>query len=675
MDFKVLQQAVHKQLSKMAEGNLFRVNVTGDKLWDIYLNSFPEGTNPIYKERTEHDCNCCKNFIRACGNVVSVVDNKLVSIWDVEVPGEPAYQEVVDVLAKAVKRKSISSVFLREEKDLGAKVTRQMLDDGGVKSWNHFFFKLPNRFVKPGTLHSIISEKTSSVQVFTRALDEISQEVVETVLELIDQGSIYRGEEHKKALTSFLHEKVAYDKLTSGKKRNCFCWVRGVELGAVARIRNTAIGTLLVDLSKGVELDVAVKSFETKVAPSNYKRPTALVTKSMIRKAQEKVEELGLVSALPRRHAKIDDITINNVLWADRSAKEAMNVFDELVADVKQDPKTFSKVEEVYIDNFMSEILPTADTIELQVENRHESNLMSLIAPVNKDVERLFKWNNNFSWAYNGEVADSMMKKQVKLAGGKVDGVLRFSIMWNNVNGDYNNDDFDAHCVEPSGNRICFSNKENRKTSGFLDVDIITPKRNVPAVENITWTDINKMREGKYKFQVHNYSHCNGETGFTAEIEYGGVIHKFAYDKALRDGEYVDVAELTFSKEEGIKFLKKLPSTETTKNIWGLNTNRFHKVRTVMYSPNHWDGEETGNRHWFFIMEGCDNPGKVRGFFNEFLKEELNRHRKVFEVLGGKMKAEVSDEQLSGLGFSSTKRNSVLVRVTGKSQRVIKLVF
>jgi len=36
----------------------------------------------------------------------------------------------------------------------------------------------------------------------------------------------------------------------------------------------------------------------------------------------------------------------------------------------------------------------------------------------------------------------------------------------------------------------------------------------------------------------------------------------------------------------------------------------------------------------------------------------------VFEILGNKTKCEVTSEQLSGLGFSSTKRESVLIRVS-----------
>jgi len=112
------------------------------------------------------------------------------------------------------------------------------------------------------------------------------------------------------------------------------------------------------------------------------------------------------------------------------------------------------------------------------------------------------------------------------------------------------------------------------------------------------------------------------------------------------------------------------------KDIWGVKSNTFSKVNVCMYSPNYWDGQESnGNKHYFFLMDKCKNDTSPRGFFNEFLNEKLQPHRKVFEALGSKMKVELSDDQLSGLGFSSTQRNSILMRVNGALTRVIKVTF
>ena len=92
-----------------------------------------------------------------------------------------------------------------------------------------------------------------------------------------------------------------------------------------------------------------------------------------------------------------------------------------------------------------------------------------------------------------------------------------------------------------------------------------------------------------------------------------------------------------------------------------------------MNSPNFWAGEKTGNKHYFFMLNQCLSPETPNGFYNEFLKQDLNIHKRFFEALGSKMKVEQSDEQLSGLGFSSTQHNSFIVRVIGKTERMIKV--
>jgi len=58
---------------------------------------------------TEHDCQCCKSFIRAVGGIVAIIDGQLVSLWDVRV-GNP-YQPVVDTLSALVKSSPIDNIF------------------------------------------------------------------------------------------------------------------------------------------------------------------------------------------------------------------------------------------------------------------------------------------------------------------------------------------------------------------------------------------------------------------------------------------------------------------------------------------------------------------------------------------------------------------------------------
>jgi len=680
MEFKEFKDLFQQHITKILamDSPLFVVDTDKDELWDLYLNSFPEGTNVIFRERREYDCSCCRHFIKTFGNVVVIKNNKLISIWDFKTKDEK-YQTVIDALSKFIKSKPIQNIFVTKINFIGTDSNFEEFKDGTIHTWNHFYVKLPKEFASTSA-KSEASEMGSYrdiKNVFKRSLEEISEDSIETTLELISQKSLYKGEEWKATLNKFLTLHKAYNKLPA-KEKDLFCWLKASKVGgAVGKIKNHSIGTLLIDITNGIDLNEAVKKYEAIVAPQNYKRPKAIFTKKMIQEAQNKIEEMGMLNSLGRRFATIEDITINNVLFANKNSLTQMgayDVFDELLKESTVSPKKFDKVEEVSTETFVNDILPRAEKIEVFLENKHSPNFMSVIAPENKDSKTMFKWDNNLSWTYQGNITDSMMKVAVKAAGGNIEGILRSSIMWNRC-GD-NRNDFDLHCIEPNGNHIYYPNRGRaQQSSGMLDVDIISPGNKI-AVENQTWTDFNKMQEGRYKFYVHCFSHNGGRKGFAAELEYDGEIHTYEYGKELHQNEIVIIAELDFSKKEGITFIKELPSTTSTKTIWNLQTNQFHPVSVCMYSPNYWDDQKgIGNRHYFFILKECINETSPNGFFNEFLREDLMEFKRVFEALGSKMRVDPSEEQLSGLGFSSTKRNSLICKVEGNFTRTIKLIF
>jgi hypothetical protein len=668
--FDKFKNAIAAKFDTIKDKTLLRMDVSKDDMWKTYLGSFKEGDDPMFRERTEHDCQQCKRFIRSTGNLVAVVDNQLVSIWDVEVGG--IYQVVADALSKLVKEASIRNVFLTDEKKAGTDKNVQVIVGSPNITWEHFHLVLPSRVViKSDKIDSKLGKIRTSVQVLSRGLKEITVDSIETVIDLIDQNSLYRGEEHLFVVKEFAKIKVKYDSISSDQEKEIFCWTLNAP-ASVSSIRGTSIGTLLTDLSEGRDLESAVKSFEAKVAPTNYKRPTALITKGMIRNAEKKVDELGYTDSLPRRMAVTKDLTINNVLFANYDAKKEMSVFDEMEKEsAVPSKKSLDKVEEMHIDKFMADVLPKVSSVEVMLDNKHTPNMVSLVAPVHAEAKGMFKWGNKFSWAYAGEVADSI-KELVKGAGGNVSGDLRCSLAW------YNPDDLDLHLVEPGGKHIHYGDPRNDRTGGNLDVDMNAggKRHDTAPVENITYPTRSKMIEGKYRLYVNQYSKRTTERpGFVVEMEMDGVIHTFEYTKEVRQKENVEVATFEYTHAGGLKIIKSMPSTQTPKEVWGIKTQQFHKVSMIMNSPNHWDGEQTGNKHWFFMIENCRREGSARGFFNEFLVDSLREHRKVFEVLGSKMKAPESEEQLSGIGFSSTQRNHIFCRVTGSFSRTVKITF
>lgn len=657
--------ALQKQLTKMAKTGLFEVTLDKDQVWNHYLDSFPAGTNNLFRERREYDCNCCKQFIRDVGRVVTFVDGKRVTIWDIKVPGY--YQSVVDALSAMINTAPVGDQFLHFQAKVGT-AQSNVMEEGKVVTYNHFHAVLPQEVVKDHDgIASALSWSRSNVQVLERSLKELTTDAAETTLELNAQGSLYRGKEQIANVELFLELKNKYDALDAAGKE-AFVWTQGLKLGHRGKFRNSAIGTLLEDLSGGMDIEAAVKRWEAVMAPANYKRPTALVTEAMIKAAQTKVEELGLMDSLPRRYAVLEDLTVNNVLFADRNTQKAANVFGDLLKDAKKPVKGPSNVEEISIEKFIRDVLPTATSIEALVENRHTGNFVSLIAPVYPDAPNMLKWDNNFSWSYNGEVTDSI-KERVKTAGGNVDGFLRISLAWNN------GDDLDLHMRTPNGNHMYYGSR--RHAGAYLDLDMngMDKYDDQNPVENIIFANEETAQEGIYKVWVNQFNRRSAErVGFTVQLDHKGEQYDFNHPREHRNGD-VDVVTFRYTRKGGVEIIDSMPHTKQSKEVWGVATEQFQKVSVVMNSPNHWDGQATGNKHYFFMLEGAKQLGTTRGFYNEYLRGELNEHRKVFEHLAGKMKVPASTDQLSGLGFSDTQRNELTVKVTGAFTRTLKVIF
>lgn len=668
MEFIHFKTAVATQFKKMQAYPMFRVETLGrNELWETYLKAFPPGTNPVFRERTEYDCACCRHFIRDVGNVVALVGDSFITVWDTLIPSEPNYEKVANKLNELVRSKSIKEPFLHYQRSAGTDKNFEQATSGAI-TWNHFFVNIDPKFVKPKKdIPTLLGAQRTSYDVLKRALEEITLDSIDTVIDMISQGSLYRGDEHKHAVLDFQRLKKKYTKGDS-----VFIWRSIEEKPAVVNIRNSVIGTLLIDLSEGKDIEAAVGAYEAKVAPTNYKRPTALVTKAMIEKAKTTIVELGLTSALERRFAILSDIKINNVLFADRSAKKAMtsDVFDDIATKTKPTRET-KVIEEIPIGVFINNVLPTIDTLEVMLENKHVGNFVSLIAPIDPTAGQLFKWGNAFSWSYAGEMADSI-KERVKKAGGNVTGDLCCRLAW------HNHDDLDFHMKGPRNEHISFLTK-GRPTinGGILDVDMNAGHGTTRTpVENIFYPSEKMMPEGRYTLFVNQYNNRDmTDPGFEVEIDWKGTVWNMSSQRSPRQSENIIVAEMDYSKKNGISFVKPLEQQRISKQAWGLNTESFHRASVMMLSPNHWDGEMVGNKHYFFMLDDCVNDGTARGFFNEFLKGSLDPHRKVLEIVGSKMKVASAPEQLSGLGFSSTQKNTLLCRVKGSYTRTIKIIF
>ena len=314
MGFDKFAEQINTRLMKLATNQLYVTDVSKEEMWAVYINSFPEGTNNIYKERSEYDCNVCRQFILRAGNIVAEADGELQSVW--QVPAEEPYTTVAKAMSDLVLSKSIRTIFLYDEAKIGAKTTKQLLEPGQSINWTHFWFNIPEVFISRDRATDR-AKVESTVAVLKRGLNEISMEAIDTVNELIASNSIHRGAEYRNTVAEFKRLSELYRALLTDKEKDIFVWTNYKK--SAAKIRTTVIGTLLQALSEGKNLESSVKSYEDKVSGTNFKRSKPLATPGMIKKAVDKIIELGLESALQRRYAVLEDISINNVIYADRT--------------------------------------------------------------------------------------------------------------------------------------------------------------------------------------------------------------------------------------------------------------------------------------------------------------------------------------------------------------------
>ncbi len=686
-------------LQMCSKGKLFRVTITGKELYDIYLSSF--GKDNIFRDpnSSEHNCNLCNNFIRRYGNIVSIDDNyNIVSLFDFEIEGE--YKEAAANLSKVIKNSAIENVFtetfltlnkLNYEKcsktapkfRLGfaenhKRYTKEEAEKFGVVkpneivTFNHMYLDLPSQFVdmSGSSEEAIIAGYRDSKNVFQRALQEIPLDTLILVRDLINQGSLLDGTTHLYKVEHMIQYKTLYEQTKQlGRNLNNWCWDASYK-APLARFRNELIGVLCVELSEGLDLNEACQNWNKRVDPANYMKATAPITKKQIEETKKFVEENSYEESFNRRFATISDIKASEILHLNSSdhVVKSVSIFDNIKSTSTRHKRAeFDKVETVSIDKFMKDILPGCTSVEAFLENRMEGNMVSLTTANNPNSKPIFKWDNNYSWTFNGNLAGkSQIKENVKAVGGKITGILRCSLQWNDTD-TKGIIDFDLHCNTPF-TEIYYSSKKDNMSGGWLDVDMINP--DTVGIENITWQ--NKLPDGIYRFFVHNFSGHSHHSGFKAEIEFDGNIFTYHCTDIFKGNKEIALISV---KDGVMEISHSLPESSISKEIYGLETNQFHKVNLVCLSPNHWDNNNVGNKHFMFMLEGAKCTTRIRSFHNENLIPDLANHRKVLEVLANQCMIEPSGQQLSGLGFNSTVSDEVVLKLGGSHKRIVKVLF
>jgi hypothetical protein len=659
--FIEFRDAVTKRIQHLysLNPNFVVLDVSREDVWEAYLDGFKRAENKQY-----HNCNSCKSFLTRFGRTATVIDGELHYILDVETNND--YQPAVDSIVNLIKDAEVKGFYFTSE--LGYSKKSNMTGLGSAHgvgvTFNHLYvdFKesCPSLSRADATAHR--SKKNNDVAVLKRAAEEIPVRVVDEIIELHASNLLPRGSQYIGMVQEF-------KKFLNKYANNLLCLYEKGFILELSHIWNSAIGTMMRDMAEGKSTMQALEAYGKMVDGANYKRPKFLVTKKQVDKAKETLQEAGALPALYRRHATAGDINVNDCLYVNST----VDVFDDVFADMKKDvvenPSKYLNSPELPFSQFMKDLDFYSDIKVLFTNNliEHTLNVLTAQDPASP---LLFPWNNPFSIAYNGNFADSV-KEKVKRAGGKVDGKLRISLAWKNL------DDLDLHLILPNGNKIYYGNQ--RQNGGELDVDMNVSNPVHNAVENIIFSHNTRMLIGTYKVIVHNYTlREKSNTGYIVEIEHDGIIHEFPSLTSPGHQSKHTVIEFSWSRKNGFKIKSDdKPKAPVVKDHWGIKTNRFLDVEHIMFSPNYWGEYNKGNRHVIFTVKDLKNDQKVRPFFNEFLNPDLVKgNKRAFEVLGSKLLVEPSDNQLAGIGFSDAKDNFIIVSYQDESgkRRIHKLL-
>ncbi len=710
IEFKIFNQQIQRQFAEMCKtGKLFRANIPGNEIWELYLSSFVNEKIFRDPESSEHNCNCCKNFIRRYGNIIAINSNGNIESIFSNVKNVGDYAKSAAAVDNLIRSKEIVNIFFETYKELNEnlsyesckknqevyklgieanfkKYTQEEVDKFGVVNitevyeFNHFCIDLPTQFVNfsGNSIEQITSGYRDRYSVFKRAMKEIPLDTLNLVRDLINQGSLLDGQAHKHSIESIAGWKEIYDIEGSDN------WLWGSTYSMderVAKFKNTLIGVLCTELAEGEELNKACLNWNKRVDPVNYHKASAPITKRQIEDAKKFVDENGYVESFDRRLATIDDIKASEIMHinvGDGQIK-SVSIFDSVKATSTRHKRSeFDGVEEITIEKFMKDIIPSCSSLEVYVKNAHEDNFVTMTTTNKEGSKPIFKWNNNYSWTFNGNLAGkSQIKQAIKSRGGKTEGVLNIRLAFPETTNDY-----DLHVYEPKGDHIYYSNvRDIHRSSGVLDLDAQGVDGHQPPekrVENIIYTQINQMPEGRYKVDINDYSQGRFPAKFIVEIETMNDITILqlgikpnvntvtACNIELKNSSFVVVPSSD---------MEIISSNTISKDIWGIETNNFHKVRLVCLSPNHWEDNKAGNKHYMFMLDKCKTNTSIRGFHNENLIPELLNHRKVMEVLGGSNMIDPTEKQLSGLGFNSTVKDSLIVKCSGSFKRMLKVNF
>lgn len=401
--YEAFLAAVRARFADMSANGtpVFYTDVDRAALWEAYLDGAPTP-----EARAHRTCNTCRHFIERFGGLVVVGEDGRThsALWGLAT-APPAYRDAAVRMEALVSRARVTGVFLSNDRVLGTPETGP---------WTHFSATQRKAFSAPlMNAHQAMALRIEEHGMLLRGLEEFDIETVRKAHAYLTNGSLYRAEKCVAVAKWLLdlHEMLR-NTLNNDKKRNALLW-RAVATAPIGfcHVKTTMIGTLLTDIASGASFASIKASFDSKMNPLQYMRPTAAPAAGNVRVAEGIIEKLETAGSLSRRFARLDDV---EALWLPPSMRRARHkdgqVFStsgEVGAGIFAGLKTKIKDASAHMPignnapaqvmtwvKFMTTVLPHAEAIEYYVPTRND-NYTALVTAANMDAPPILQWDHD----------------------------------------------------------------------------------------------------------------------------------------------------------------------------------------------------------------------------------------------------------------------------------------
>ncbi len=394
IDFLARMQRTFKQ--RTAGRPVFRVDIDKHIAWAQYLASFAQ--------RQYHNCAACRSFINRYAGLVVIADNGEIqsAVWDEQCAAgyDDELVRAMRALRKLAEQGKIAAQFITDQSTLGYDVTN---------GWRHMHLFSPVVWVNTDankTAAQAMAEKREDFGTLSRAVREIRPETVDTALQLLRSGKLYRPERALPQAQWFadLLQRVA--PMGEQQRKNALWLAVATAPTGFAHVKGSVLNSLLRDVQDGhYSTDAIVSRFASVM--SAYRVSSKPVTENQIALAEKAVADLGIAPAFVRRYTTARDLP-GGIAWATvlqepptprtiSTKADPTGIFDVLrtKAEVKQELDVRVPPKTVTLEKFMRDVLPSAAFIEYRVPVF--GRFAALTTAVDADAPPILQWDSNGS--------------------------------------------------------------------------------------------------------------------------------------------------------------------------------------------------------------------------------------------------------------------------------------